>query len=334
VDARPMVRENTDVFVTADHGFSTISRREIDAQDHFTKSYSAAFTYRDLTGRQEVNAGFLPGGHISIDLAHALNLPLYDPGGQIAGADGASRYIPVDPTIAQQTPTRRQRPLGGGVLGGSGRVTVPDAKVVIAGNSIYVPDRDGAMVRRVVSILANQDYVGGLFVHDSFGRVPGALPMSAIGMIGSTALPQPAVIVVPRGFSLRSTDRLATSVIVLGAGQEGQGGHGAFTRANTFNNMAAIGPDFKKRFIDRAPVSNADVPVTLASLIGVHVAHKGSLRGRVLSEALIQDSRNIRARRQTMRSEKSESGKATILVYQQIGQQRYLDEACFEVAVC
>jgi hypothetical protein len=27
--------------------------------------------------------------------------------------------------------------------------------------------------------------------------------------------------------------------------QQGQGMHGSFSRADTFNNMAAIGPDFK-----------------------------------------------------------------------------------------
>ena len=35
--------------------------------------------------------------------------------------------------------------------------------------------------------------------------------------------------------------------------------HGAIGRDNTFNNMAAMGPDFKKHAVVRTPVSNADI---------------------------------------------------------------------------
>ena len=44
----------------------------------------------------------------------------------------------------------------------------------------------------------------------------------------------------------------------------GQGMHGSFSRAETRNFMAAIGPDFKTRFADTAPISNADIAPTLA----------------------------------------------------------------------
>ena len=43
--------------------------------------------------------------------------------------------------------------------------------------------------------------------------------------------------------------------------------HGNFSRADTNNFMAAIGPDFKKGFVDEAPVSNADVGKTIAHLL-------------------------------------------------------------------
>ena len=83
VNARPALRDNTDIVVTADHGFSTNSRHEIDTAHHVTNSYAAGFSYRDLTGRQEVNQGFLPQGALAIDLAHALGLPLYAPDAQV-----------------------------------------------------------------------------------------------------------------------------------------------------------------------------------------------------------------------------------------------------------
>ena len=86
---------NTDVLVTSDHGFATISRHEIDAAGHATASYAAKFTYKESSGRVEVNAGFLPSGFLAIDLAHALGMPLYDPDSLISDGSGGQKYQPV-----------------------------------------------------------------------------------------------------------------------------------------------------------------------------------------------------------------------------------------------
>ena len=334
LQSQPRVYDNTNVIVAADHGFSTVSRREVDLQGPRTTSYAATFTYRDTKGAVESTDGFLPGGHISIDLAHGLKLPLYDPDAQIAGGNGARIFIPVDPATGQQTATRRQRPLGGGLIGGTGRIGKTDAKVVVATSSIYVLDHDPAMVRDVVRVFAAQDYVGSLFVDDSFGKVPGTLPMSAIGMRGSATLPHPDVIVTPRAYSTSTADPLSTSVIVTGVGTAGRGNHGAFTRGETLTNMAAIGPDFKRRFADASPVSNADLPVTVASLIGAKLHNRGTLIGRVWSEALAGGPATVPSRSITLQSEPSAAGKRTILTYQQLGPQHYLDQACYAVAGC
>jgi hypothetical protein len=161
----------------------------------------------------------------------------------------------------------------------------------------------------------------------TYGDIPGTLPMSAIGLIGSTKLPRPALAVAFRHFYFNSSD-LQTAVQISDTGlQEGQGMHGGFGRDNTFNNMAAIGPDFKKSFADSAPVSNADIAPTLAKLMGLHMASKGPLRGRVIDEALASAS--------TMPAVKSGRllgsgvrGRQGLLLYQEIGTERYLDTAC------
>ncbi|HLY79469.1 MAG TPA: alkaline phosphatase family protein, partial [Caulobacteraceae bacterium] len=57
--------QDTDVFVTADHGFSTISKQS-------QTSAAAKLSYRD------VPKGFLPPGFFAIDLAKALKLPLHN----------------------------------------------------------------------------------------------------------------------------------------------------------------------------------------------------------------------------------------------------------------
>jgi hypothetical protein len=62
--------------------------------------------------------------------------------------------------------------------------------------------------------------------------------------------------------------------------------HGSFNRADTLNNMIASGPDFKKGWIDSAPVSNADVNQTVAHVLKLKIPAHGTLLGRVIEESL------------------------------------------------
>jgi hypothetical protein len=337
LQANPAVAANTDVFVTADHGFATISRHEIDNAGHFTSSYSAGFIYKDITGRQEVNSGFLPAGFMAVDMAHALGLPLFDPDSQVTNAQNVNVYEPVDPTIGQQTASVRQHPASGdGLIGGTGAIlNQTDAKVVTTANGgsdlIYVPDHNPATVKAIVAFLANQDYTGGIFVDDAFGAIPGSLPLSAIALKGNTAMPTPAVVVSFKTFVLDATNPTLTAVQIADTSlQEGQGMHGSLSRDNTFNNMAAIGPDFKAGFVDASPVSNADISLTLAHIMGLTLPSAGKLQGRVLLEALPGGPAGVASETEVRHSAKTSAGTRTVLQIQTIdGGPSYFDTACF-----
>src|SRR5262249_2869068 len=191
--------ENPALFITADHGFSTVSRHEVDSTGvNFTTSYAARFIYKDTTGRQDVNTGFLPGGFVAIDLAHALGLPLFDPDAQVTNANNQKVYKPVDPTIPQATAFINQRPPSGdGRAGGPGVVPAVgqaiDARIVVAANGgsdlIYIPNgtlaERTALAQQIVEFLSKQDYVSGLFADDAFGSIPGALKLSDINLKGA-----------------------------------------------------------------------------------------------------------------------------------------------------
>jgi arylsulfatase A-like enzyme len=333
----PALAANTDIFLTADHGFATISRHEIDAAGHPTRAYAAGFTYKDSTGRVEVNPGFLPPGFLAIDLAHALGMPLYDPDSLVSDGSGGKKYEPVDPTIPQQTEAIRQRPASGdGLIGASGKILdQSDAKVIVAANGgsdlIYVPDNNPQRVRAIVDFLAKQDYVGAIFLDDQFSDIPGALPLSSINLKGATSMPVPTIAVGFKTFSLESGNRIMTAVQLADTTlQEGQGMHGSFGRDNTFNNMAAIGPDFKAGYVDYAPASNADIVPTLAQLLGFQLPSKGTLSGRPLAEALKGGPDRIPYEFKAVQSGKTD-GKSTVLLYQQAEKQLYFDEACLVV---
>ncbi|HET6144134.1 MAG TPA: alkaline phosphatase family protein [Candidatus Acidoferrales bacterium] len=337
IQSDPQLAANTDIFLTADHGFATISKHDVDASGRATNSYAATKLYKDLDGRQEVNTGFLPVGFLAIDIAHELGLPLFDPDSQIDAPGGKKIFEPVNPDIPQQTATVRQHPVSGnGLLGGTGSILKEtDSKVLVVANGgsdlIYLPARDRELLEKIVGFLTQQDYVGGIFVNDKYKNVPGALPTSSIGLIGSSLTPSPTIAVTFKTFSTDAKDPLMTGVQITDYPlQHGQGMHGSFGRANTFNFMAAIGPDFKTDFVDQTPISNADIAPTLAQILGFNLKGNGQLKGRVLTEALAGQKQQSAGRRRTAISAPAANGMATVLNFQAMGPQRYFDSACFE----
>lgn len=329
--ANPAVSAVTDVFVTSDHGFATISRHEIDAEGHATHSYSAGFPYVTADGKPEMPQGWLPSGFLAIDLAHALNLPLFDADSQVE-AGGDARYEPVDPS--KQTARRQHPVLGDGLLGGTGLVQDHlDAQVIVAASGgsdlIYIPGGNRDLARNIVDFLVHQDYVGGVFVAKDFGKIPGALPLEAVGLEGSAQMPHPSMAVAFKSFELSHGNLLSAIQVSDTPLQEGQGMHGGFGRDNTFNNMAALGPDFKQGFDDPLPVSNADIAPTLAHVLGLELPAAGGLQGRVLAEALSGGTVTGSARHRQLTAGVTSAGLTTVLEYQEFAGHRYFDRACF-----
>jgi arylsulfatase A-like enzyme len=289
---------DTDIVVTADHGFSTLSRRS-------ETSAAAKLHYRDVV------PGFLPSGFMAIDMAKALGLRLRD----AAGVD-------VDPA-------KGFYPKTGALLGADPM----QPSVVIAPNGgsalIYLTGSDARSVApRIVEFLTGQDYTGGIFVNDGLGSIPGALPMSKIGLIGAARAPQPSIVVSFKSFSTGCADPELCGVEVADSGQQqGQGIHGAFSRADTHNFMAAVGPDFKAGFRDPAPVSNADWANTLAQVLGLELSNNGHVRGRVMAEALIDGGAPPETRVIVERSEPAANGFTTVLNAQEASGETYFDAA-------
>lgn len=288
----------TDIIVIADHGFTTISKQS-------QTSYAASLSYRDFP------AGQLPAGFLAIDLSHALGMNLYQANG-------------LDVALDQGLTPR----YGSAMLG-------PDYEhphVIVAANGgtdlIYLPaDNAAALAPRIVQFLTTQDYVAGVFTADSLGVIAGALPLSAINLHGAAITPQPAIVV-----SFRSSDtgcgvpEMCTVEIADTSLQQGQGMHGSLSRGETRNFMAAIGPDFRVRFVDPAPVSNADIAPTVAHILGLDITPYGSLRGRVISEALPRGG-PVAFSAEVVRATPAANGFQTLLNRQHVGETAYFDAA-------
>jgi len=305
----------TNVFVTSDHGFSTISKES-------KTSYAATLTYPD------VPRGFLPPGFVAIDLAKALGLPLFD-------ADKGN--APVDPTKGQFVKSALLGKDAGAPL------------VTVAGNGgsdlIYLLNRADesatvlrdrkALMLKIVDALLQQDYVSGIFVDDSLGELlgvtpPGTLPISAIQLKGDARTPVPSIVVNFRSFDTGCGTPTACGVEIADTGlQQGQGMHGSFSRADTYNTMAAIGPDFKTKFTDIVPVGNADIAPTLARILNLNLPARGNLVGRVMEEAIVNQPDRIPFDKLEVVSQPTATGLKTILKYQSVGATRYFDVAGF-----
>jgi arylsulfatase A-like enzyme len=291
--------ETTNIIVSADHGFSTISKES-------KTSPSAKVSYDDTP------KDFLPMGFLALDLAKALDLPLFDPNDKNAAVkDGAHPKA------------------GNGVLGKD--PTKPDLVVASNGGSdlIYLPNKDKKLAARTIKALLAQDYVSGLFVDDSLGDIPGTLPLSQINLKGKAATPTPSIVVNFRsyveGCDIPTNCSVEIADTVL---RQGQGMHGSFGRGDTMNFMAAIGPDFKAGYADDLPVSNADVGATAAKLLDLKTKPNGKLLGRVMSEAM-PNGETPKASSDTIRSDAAAGGLRTVLKLQRVGSQRYFDAAGF-----
>ena len=289
----------TDIVIAADHGFSTISKES-------KTSPAAQAKYAD------VPEGLLPPGFVAIDLAKALALPLHDPDNKNA-AVAAGSY-----------PKR-----GNGLLGPD--PANPTVAVASNGGSdlVYVPSKDRALTAKVIEALLAQDYVSGLFVDDELGQFPGTLPMSAINLKGLARTPQPSVVINFRSYSTGCDKPVLCTVEVADTVlQQGQGMHGSFSRGDTMNFMAAMGPSFKSGLVSDLPVSNADMGKTMAHILGLKIPFKGALMGRVAEEAL-PGGASPTVENFVERSHPGANGLVTILAGQRMGPNRYFDAAGF-----
>ena len=330
--------ETTDIFITSDHGFSAVSRGAMDMRGTMCETFATRQRYADTA------AGLLPPGFVAIDLAHDLGLPMYDADkANAAGAgNGLIQYKALKLEGAGGAGNWAEHPGGSALLGGTGAYDKDgfNASLVVVANGgadlIYVPaqrarnntrpEPGAALMRKVVASLVTKPYVSGVFVDaERFGAIPGALSLADINLRGAARTPVPAAVVNFRTFAADPANPTMTGIEIADTSErQGQGMHGTFGRQDTYNCMIAWGPDFKAGFTDTDPVSNADIAQTLSRILGLNLAEtaRGTLRGRVMAEALAGGPAPRGAKVLRKSSEAADNGIVTVLEYQM-----YVDES-------
>lgn len=289
---------NTDVLVVADHGFSTVAKVV-------------------PSNKGNTDGIELPHGFLARDVAKWLGVKVFDPNRHNAEIDFAKGETPKN---------------GDTVIGAT-----PDSPLALIANNnsdyIYIPEGRNRrqIAKRIFAKLVDASYVGALFINDALLKngnkndFAGAIAMSQVNLIGSSRIPTPAIVVGFRTFVdpdctlgelLCAVEMSDTNLNV------GQGNHGSFSRADTRNFMAAIGPDFKAGSVITSPVGNVDVAPTAAHLLGVTLPGTGKLRGRVITEALI-GGMEPKVEKKTIASAKASNGVQTVVIEQQVGETTY-----------
>ncbi|MBX3255287.1 MAG: alkaline phosphatase family protein [Chitinophagaceae bacterium] len=156
------------------------------------------------------------------------------------------------------------------------------ADIVVAGSGIYVKKHDAALIGKIVAVLQQQEWIGGLFTKavkpGSYkGFVKGTLSTERIYAGHADRMPD---IIVAENWN----DHTNGNGYPGTAMENGSAGHGGASRYEIHIPFIASGPSFKSSFVSNIPSSNIDMAPTILKLYGISIP--ASMQGRVLEELM------------------------------------------------
>ncbi|MBF6569250.1 MAG: alkaline phosphatase family protein [Candidatus Binataceae bacterium] len=223
----------------------------------------------------------------------------------------------------------------------------------------------GSELQKIVDFAAAQSWCGPIFARDPAGgsqgvaKLAGVFDQRAFGLYdplrspdliismreypdrsnrGLTGPDNPALMLGPQGqrtvknASQPLLDPVPGTIDAIGSSARmttGMGVHGAAGERELHNFCAAIGPDFRRRFVDMLPTGNLDVAPTIAKVLGLRsdFPPANATAGRVIAEALIGGVTKVRSQTSTVATRLTLSGTeiTTSLRLTRVGHYRYLD---------
>ncbi len=153
--------------------------------------------------------------------------------------------------------------------------------VVVSEGAIYVHNHDEAVIRKIVSRLQSQEWVGAIFTKadrpgNLKGHVEGTLSFDAIHWNHARS----GDILVDYNWD----DRKNAAGYAGTSYSRGVAGHGTSSPYEVHIALLAAGPSFKKMYADELPTSNVDITPTVLHIH--HIAVPKTMDGRVVSEML------------------------------------------------
>lgn len=170
--------------------------------------------------------------------------------------------------------------------------------VVVIGGAIYVKDHDLVIIKKIVSALQAQEWVGALFTTgknkgDTNGIVEGTLSFETIHWQHPD---RAADILVDENWN----DEKNSKGYAGKSFSRGVAGHGGLSPYEVHIALLASGPSFKKHFESELPTSNVDLAPTILSLY--HIAIPATMKGRTMEELLVGNNKadKLKARKDVL----------------------------------
>jgi hypothetical protein len=157
--------------------------------------------------------------------------------------------------------------------------------VVITEGAIYVANHDQDVIKRIVSALQNETWVGAIFTKgpsgDTKGRIAGTLSFESIHWDHAT---RTADILVDDNWSHEKNDKgyAGTSF------SKGVAGHAGLSPYEVNIALLADGPAFKSAYSSELPTSNVDLTPTILAIHNLPIPKE--MDGRVVTELLAGNS--------------------------------------------
>jgi arylsulfatase A-like enzyme len=169
--------------------------------------------------------------------------------------------------------------------------------VIVAEGALYIKDHDADVIRKIVSRLQAQPWVGAIFTKS---KAPGGTKGVVDGTLSFESIhwnhpERSADILVDKNWDDSKNDKgyAGTSF------SPGVAGHGGLSPYEVHIALLASGPSFKKSFESDLPTSNVDIVPTILSIHNLPVPP--TMTGRVMTELLEKDGdKNMKARKETI----------------------------------
>jgi arylsulfatase A-like enzyme len=198
--------------------------------------------------------------------------------------------------------------------------------VVTAGGAIYIKDHNPETIKKIVSVLRPQQFVGAIFTKgakagDMKGFVEGTLSFETIHWNHSRA----ADILVDANWD----DRVNSAGYAGASFMGGVAGHGTIGYWDVHIPLIVSGPAFKNAFESELPTSNVDLAPTVLHIL--NIAIPATMDGRVMSEMLRKPvpGAATKAKKETIEAQASYPGGTYKVTMERtiLGKYQYVDGA-------
>lgn len=147
---------------------------------------------------------------------------------------------------------------------------------------IYALGHNEANIKGTLKYIQDKcDWAGVIFTAD--GR-DGTNKFSDVGL-NSPSAPD---IIVSMKWSDKTYKGFLPGAVIADGMDPGTGMHGSLSRFDMHNTLIAMGPDFKKGYVDQFPSNSADLAPTVVEILGLKTTRP--MDGRPLSEAFIDSA--------------------------------------------